>query len=325
MEKRLFSGIQPTGDLHIGNYLGALKNWVKLIDEFDCIFCVVDYHAITIEYDPAGMLERVRNAASTLIGCGIDPERCTLFVQSHVPEHTELAWVLNSVTPMGELSRMTQFKEKTKQHEENVNVGLFDYPVLQAADIILYKAIAVPVGEDQVQHVELSREIARKFNARYGEVFPEPKALLTEAARIKGLDGQAKMSKSMNNDIAILDEPAVIRAKLKKAFTVASRVRKTDPGDPDICNIYALHKFFSPPEQCEEIYAKSKSAELGCVDCKKMLAENMIAALAPIREKTLAVLGDEAYLDRVLKEGAERCRAIAQETMAEVRKAMGLR
>jgi len=324
MEKRLFSGIQPTGELHIGNYLGAIKNWVALVEEFDAIFCVVDLHALTIEYDPADFPERVRNAAATLIGCGIDPEHCTLFVQSHVRQHSELAWIFNTVTPMGELSRMTQFKEKAKQHEENVNVGLFDYPVLQAADIALYKGLAVPVGEDQVQHIEFSREVVRKFNARYGDVFPEPKALLTEAARIRGLDGQAKMSKSLENYIGILDEPDEIRGKLKKAFTVASRLRKSDPGEPDICNIYALHKFFSPPEQCEEIYQQSKSAELGCVDCKKMLAENMVAHLAPIREKTLAVREDRDYLDGVLKQGADRCRTIAEETMAEVRKAMGL-
>ncbi len=325
MEKRLFSGIQPTGELHIGNYLGAIKNWVALIEEFECVYCVVDYHAITIEYDPAEMQERVRNAAATLIGCGIDPERCMLFVQSHVPEHCELAWIFNSVTPMGELGRMTQFKEKSKQHEENVNVGLFDYPVLQAADIALYKAIAVPVGQDQVQHVEFSREVVRKFNARYGDVFPEPQALLTEAARIKGLDGQAKMSKSMDNYIGLLEEPDAIRAKLKKAFTVATRLRKSDPGDPDICNIHALHKFFSPAEQCEEIDKGCRSAELGCVDCKAMLAENMINALTPIRKKTLAVKADTEYLDCVLKAGADRCRAIAVDTMGEVREAMGLR
>ncbi len=325
MEKRLFSGIQPTGELHIGNYLGAIKNWVALIEEFDCVYCVVDYHAITIEYDPAEMPERVKNAAATLIGCGIDPDRCKLFVQSHVPEHTELAWIFNTVTPMGELSRMTQFKEKAKQHEENVNVGLFDYPVLQAADIVLYKAIAVPVGEDQVQHIEFCREVVRQFNRRYGEVFPEPKEILAPAARIKGLDGQAKMSKSLNNYIGLLDEPDVIRAKLKRAFTVQSRLRKSDPGDPDACNIFTLHGFFSTPEECEDIREQCLSAELGCVDCKARLAENMIAALAPIRERTLEVRADEAYLERALRKGAEQCREIAQATMAEVRKAMGLR
>ena len=303
MKKRLFSGIQPSGELHVGNYLGAIQKWVDLLDEYECIFCVVDLHAITVDYDPADMPKRVSDAASTLIGCGIDPERCTLFVQSYVPQHAELTWVFNSVTPMGELSRMTQFKEKSQQHETNVNVGLFDYPVLQAADILLYKADVVPVGEDQVQHIEFSREVARKFNARYGQVFPEPLALVSEAARIMGLDGKSKMSKSLENYIGLLDEPDVIRTKLKSAFTVLSRLRKSDPGDPDICNIYSLHKFLSPAETCAEVYENCKSAELGCVDCKHMLADNMIAALAPIRERTLAVRADTARLDRVLRAG----------------------
>ena len=325
MKKRLFSGIQPSGELHVGNYLGAIQKWVDLLDEYECIFCVVDLHAITVDYDPADMPKRVSDAASTLIGCGIDPERCTLFVQSYVPQHAELTWVFNSVTPMGELSRMTQFKEKSQQHETNVNVGLFDYPVLQAADILLYKADVVPVGEDQVQHIEFSREVARKFNARYGQVFPEPLALVSEAARIMGLDGKSKMSKSLENYIGLLDEPDVIRTKLKSAFTVLSRLRKSDPGDPDICNIYSLHKFLSPAETCAEVYENCKSAELGCVDCKHMLADNMIAALAPIRERTLAVRADTARLDRVLRAGAERCRPIAEATIAQVLSAMGLR
>ena len=325
MKKRLFSGIQPSGELHVGNYLGAIRKWVDLVDEYDCIFCVVDLHAITVEYDPAQMPKRVSDAASTVIGCGIDPERCALFVQSHVPQHTELTWIFNSVTPMGELSRMTQFKEKAQQHETNVNVGLFDYPVLQAADILLYKADVVPVGEDQVQHIEFSREVARKFNARYGKLFPEPRALVSEAARIMGLDGKSKMSKSLDNDIGLLDEPDVIRKKLKSAFTVASRLRKSDPGDPEICNIYTLHRFFSSPEACAEVHEKCKSAELGCVDCKQMLADNMIAGLSPIRARTLEVRADRAYMDRVLREGAERCMPLADATMAEVLAAMGLR
>ena len=325
MRKTLFSGIQPSGEIHIGNYLGAIKNWVALVDEYDCIFCVVDYHAITVEYDLAEMGPRVRNAAATLIGCGIDPAQCRLFVQSHVPEHTELAWVLNSVTPMGELSRMTQFKDKAQQHAANVNVGLFDYPVLQAADILVYKAEVVPVGEDQVQHIEFSREVARRFNGRYGPILPEPKALVSQAARIMGLDGKAKMSKSLDNYIGLLDEPEAVSKKLRGAFTVESRQRKTDPGNPDICNIYALHEFFSPAETCKQVCEGCKSAELGCVDCKAMLAENMIAALTPIRERTLEVLGDPGYLDDVLRTGAQECQRIAAATLQEVREAMGLR
>ncbi len=203
MKERIFSGIQPSGDLHIGNYLGAIKNWVSLTEKYDCIYCVVDYHAITIKYDIKLIQQRIWNAIFDNIACGIDPEKSLLFIQSQVPEHTELAWILSSVTSMGDLERMTQYKEKSKQHKDNINAGLFSYPVLQTADIILYKASKVPIGEDQIQHVELAREIVRGFNNRYGKVFPEPKELLSNAPRIYGLDGKAKMSKSMNNYIAL--------------------------------------------------------------------------------------------------------------------------
>ena len=203
MKKRLFSGIQPSGDVHVGNYLGAIKNWVRMVDQYDCVFCIVDYHAITIEYDPQEMQKRILNAAAVNIAAGLDPNRCTIFVQSYVPEHTELAWILNTITPIGHLERMTQFKDKSKQHRENINAGLFTYPVLQAADIMLYKGEAVPIGEDQVQHIELAREIARKFNLRYGETFPEPLEILSEAPRIMGLDGKTKMSKSLGNYISL--------------------------------------------------------------------------------------------------------------------------
>jgi tryptophanyl-tRNA synthetase len=219
MTKRLFSGIQPSGEVHIGNYLGAIKNWIKLLDDYDCIFSIVDYHAITIEYEPCEMQKRIINAAATNIAAGLDPDRCIIFVQSQVPEHTELTWILNTLTPMGHLERMTQFKDKAGQNEKNVNVGLFDYPVLQTADILLYKGCAVPVGEDQVQHIELSREIARKFNTRYGEFFPEPQHILSNAPRIMGLDGKNKMSKSMNNYISLIEEPDAIWKKLSSAVT----------------------------------------------------------------------------------------------------------
>ena len=231
--KRIFSGIQPTGEIHIGNYLGAIQNWVSLIDDYDCIYCIVDYHAITIDFESHMMESQIMETAIVNMGCGLDPERCSLFVQSHVPEHTELAWIFNCITPIGELERMTQFKDKSKQHRHNINIGLLDYPVLQAADILLYKAHFVPVGEDQFQHVELTREIARKFNRRFGEVFPEPQVLSPNTPRILGLDGKKKMSKSMNNYLGLTEPEDEIWEKLRKAVTDDARKRLSDPGDPD--------------------------------------------------------------------------------------------
>jgi len=325
MKKRLFSGIQPSGDVHIGNYLGAIKNWVKLLDDYDCIFSIVDYHAITIEYDTSLMQKSIINAAAVNIGAGLDPERCIIFVQSQVPEHTELTWILNTLTPMGILERMTQFKDKSKQNEKNINVGLFDYPVLQTADILLYKGCAVPVGEDQVQHIELAREIARKFNARYGEIFPEPQHLLSNAPRIMGLDGKSKMSKSMNNYVSLIEEPGEIWKKLSRATTDENRKRRNDPGDPDICNVFTLHKCFSKDIEIERINRECRTAEIGCVDCKKILHDNMVKELEPIREKSLKLIADPGHVIEVLDAGAGKCKEIAGETMEEVRSLMGLR
>ena len=325
MKKRLFSGIQPSGEVHIGNYLGAIKNWISLLDDYDCIFSIVDYHAITIEYDPSIMQERIINAAATNIAAGLDPDKCIIFVQSQVPEHTELTWILNALTPMGILERMTQFKDKSQQNEKNINVGLFDYPVLQTADILLYKGQTVPVGEDQVQHIELSREIARKFNTRYGELFPEPQHLLSNAPRIMGLDGKNKMSKSMNNYISLIEEPEAIWKRLSRAVTDENRKRRDDPGNPDICNVYTLHKYFSTDSDLDRINKECRSAEIGCVDCKRVLSDNMIKELAPIREKSLELTNNPDHVKDVLKTGAEKCQKIAEETMSEVRSLMGLR
>jgi len=324
MKKRLFSGIQPSGDVHIGNYLGAIKNWVRLIDQYDCLFCIVDYHAITIEYDPKEMQRRIFNAAAVNIAAGLDPEKCTIFVQSHVPEHTELAWIFNTITPIGHLERMTQFKDKSKQHRENINAGLFTYPVLQTADILLYKGEVVPVGEDQVQHVELSREIARKFNMRYGEIFPEPQAILSEAPRIMGLDGKTKMSKSLGNYISLVESPESIWKKLSTAVTDENRKRRTDPGNPDICNLFTLHKHFSKKEQIERINIVCRTAEIGCIECKKILSENMVEHLAPICLKYERLIKNTDSLVNILQTGAKRCRRMAEETMIEVKKKMGL-
>ena len=322
--ERVFSGIQPTGELHIGNYLGAVRNWVRIQPDHDCIYCVVDYHAITIPYDVGEMGPRTLDLAAGLLACGIDPERSALFVQSHVPQHTELAWVFNAVTPMGELSRQTQFKAKSQQHEENINAGLFTYPVLQAADILLYKASRVPVGEDQAQHLELSREIARRFNARFGETFPEAHTMFTTTPRIRGLDGQAKMSKSLGNTIRVDEEPAELRRKLAGAFTDPNRKRRSDPGDPSICNVYTLHGFFTDEARVEEIRRDCQSAAIGCVDCKKILASSMEAHFAPIRERWAALRTNPDEVRGYLASGGDRCRAIAEETMVEVREKLGL-
>ena len=324
MKKRLFSGIQPSGDVHSGNYLGAIRNWVRMIDQYDCIFCIVDYHAITIEYNPEDMQKRILNAASVNIAAGLDPNRCIIFVQSHVPEHTELAWILNTVTPIGHLERMTQFKDKSKQHRENINAGLFTYPVLQAADILLYKGEAVPVGEDQVQHIELCREIARKFNMRYGETFPDPMEILSEAPRIMGLDGKTKMSKSLRNYISLVESPESIWKKLSIAVTDENRKRRTDPGNPDICNLFTLHKYFSKKEQIDRINVVCRSAEIGCIECKKILSDNIVEALTPIRYRYEQLIKNPDYLLDLLHTSAKKCKNIAENTMIEVKKKMGL-
>ena len=326
MSKRLFSGIQPSGDIHIGNYLGAIKNWVQLIDQYECIYCVVDLHAITVPYEPAEMQARILGAAAVNMACGLDPERCTLFVQSHVREHTELTWLLNTVTPIGELQRMTQFKEKSRQHEASVNAGLLNYPVLMASDILLYKGEVVPVGEDQVQHLELTREIVRKFNARFGQVFPEPQEKLTAAARIMGLDDPTrKMSKSLGNTIGLLEDRDSIWEKVRTAVTDPARIRRTDPGEPAKCNLFTLHGYFSTPDDIEHVAAGCRSAAIGCIGCKKILFERMMATLDPIRERARALLAEPEGVWDVLRRGADHCRAIAATTMAEVKQAMGLR
>jgi tryptophanyl-tRNA synthetase len=259
-----------------------------------------------------------------LLAAGIDPERCVLFVQSHVPEHTELAWVFTTVTPLGELERMTQFKDKAKR-QESVLAGLLNYPVLQAADVLLYKANAVPVGEDQVQHIELMREIARKWNARFGEgFFPEPEAVLTQARRILGLDGQAKMSKSLGNTVSLLEDPDTIWQLLRPAVTDPARVTKRDPGNPDICNLYSLHRQFSPTPTVEDVAERCRAASWGCLDCKRVLATNMAEEFAPIRERAAALRARPEQVRETLAAGAERARTVARETMRAVRERIGL-
>jgi tryptophanyl-tRNA synthetase len=321
---RIFSGIQPSGELHIGNYLGAVKNWVELQHRYDSFFCVVNCHALINDFDPADLRARTHEMAVSLLAAGLDPAVCVVFVQSVVPEHTELEWYFNTLTPLGELERQTQFKEKA-QRQESVNAGLLNYPVLQAADILLYKADTVPVGEDQLQHLELTRVIARRWNARFGEgFFPEPQAKLTPTRRILGLDGQAKMSKTTGNTVGLLEPPAAIWEKLRPAVTDPARVKRTDPGTPEVCNIYHLHKAFSAPSTVEHVHQQCTSAGWGCIDCKKVLFEAMDQELTPIRTRAEAIRAEPKRVDEVLADGAARARAIARVTLKEVKERMGL-
>ena len=321
---RIFSGIQPSGELHIGNYLGAVKNWAELQRSYESFFCIVDYHAITIPYEPEDLRARTREMMVSLLAAGLDPSTSTIFVQSMVPEHTELAWIFNSVTPLGELERQTQYKDKASRME-SVPAGILNYPILQAADILLYRADLVPVGEDQVQHLELSREIARRWNARFSDgFFPEPQAKLTPARRIMGLDGNAKMSKSVGNTVGLLEPPESIWEKLRPAVTDPARVRRTDPGTPEVCNIYHLHRAFSPPDVVAHVETQCRTAGWGCIECKKVLFEHMNKELAPIRARSVEIRARPEIVDQVIGDGAATARRVASETMREVKLRMGL-
>jgi tryptophanyl-tRNA synthetase len=320
---RVLSGIQPTGEVHIGNYLGAVRTWAAQVadQKEDLFFCIVDAHAITVPYEPEQLRQRILDCAMDLIACGVDPDKCTLFVQSDVREHTELAWYLAAVTPMGDLGRMTQFKDKS-EGKEFVSTALFTYPVLMSADILLYKATVVPVGDDQLQHLELARETVRRFNHRFGEVFPEPHPRLSKAPRIMGLDGEGKMSKSKGNTIAIFEKPDAFWNKLRGAFTDPQRLKKSDPGRPEVCNIYTMHKVLSTEDQQKTVYENCTQAKWGCVDCKKVLWENFDRELVPLRTKREAL--DAQKVREMLADGAAKARAVASKTIAEVRAAMGL-
>ncbi len=324
-KKTVFSGIQPTGIVHIGNYVGAIRTWVNMLEDYECTFCVVDLHAMTVPYEPDSMRERVFQTAAINIAAGLAPQRCRLFVQSHVPEVTELCWILMNCSAMGDLSRMTQFKEKSDKVKGHTNAGLFTYPVLMAADILLYKAEVIPVGEDQTQHLEFAREVARRFNARFGDTFPEPEPLYSEVPRLMGLENKDKMSKSLNNYIGLLDPSEEIWEKLRTAATDPARVRRTDPGTPEICNLFTMHRAFSPPEDVEWSAEGCRTADIGCIDCKKRLAENMTAELDPIRERYHQLTADPDALRDVLAAGADRCRRQARAIMEEVRQKTGLR
>jgi tryptophanyl-tRNA synthetase len=321
----VFSGIQPSGEMHIGNWLGAIRNWIALQDEHDALYCIVDQHAITGSYEAATLADRTRDMAISLLAAGLDPERAVIYVQSHVAEHTTLSWLLTTIAPLGELERMTQYKDKA-QRFESVPAGLLCYPVLMAADILLYRAERVPVGDDQTQHLELAREIARRWNGHFGggqDFFPEPQPILSPARRIIGLDGQAKMSKSLGNTIGVTEDPEAIWQKLRPAMTDPARQTRKDPGTPEVCNIYALHRHFSPPGTVDEVAVNCRTAGWGCLDCKRVLADNMAATLAPIRERSLALAADPARVTGILRDGAAQARVRAQDTMAAVRDRMG--
>lgn len=326
---RVFSGIQPTGEPHIGNYFGAMLNYVKLGEQYgkSSIYCVVDLHALTspASFDPKLLAQRTFDMAVANFAVGLDPNKVIFFVQSHVPEHQELSWVFTNVTPVGELERMTQYKDKSEALE-SVPAGLLMYPVLMAADILLYKADTVPVGEDQTQHIELTREIARKFNAGFGETFPEPQAVYNKnALRIPGVDGHGKMSKSKGDQSVIgLFEPLdSIWQKLRVAPTDPARIRRTDPGNPDVCLIYDYHKLFSDLDTIQMVNTECRRAGIGCVDCKKKLMEGVTAHLTPIQQRGEELRANPDYIHDALAQGAKEARALAIPIMEEVREKVG--
>jgi tryptophanyl-tRNA synthetase len=324
MRKRVFSGARPTSRQHIGNLLGAIHNYVELQKEYDCIYCIVDIHALTTLQDTHKIQGYIRDIALDWLAAGIDPDKSIVFVQSHVPEVTELHTYLSMVTPLSWLLRVPTFKEKAKAQPENINYGLVGYPVLMTSDIVLYKAEVVPVGEDQLPHLELAREIARRFNNAFGETFPEPKAKLTEFPLIPSITGKGKMSKSEEEgviEIAYSEEETARR--IMNAVTDPARRFRRDPGHPEVCTIFALQKYFTKPE-IAEIEKKCRAADIGCVDCKKMAARNINDALRPVRARRAELASKPEYIDHVLANGAERARVIARETMKEVRRKVGL-
>jgi tryptophanyl-tRNA synthetase len=324
-KKKVFSGIQPSGRLHIGNYLGAMKNMIALQNDYFCIYGIVDYHAMTVRFEPKEMEGRIFNCAVDYMAAGIDPKKSILMLQSTVSEHTELAWILNTITPISWLSRVPTFKEKRKENPDYVNMGLFDYPALMAADIILYKAEVVPVGDDQIPHLELTREIVRRFNYYFGKTFPEPEAKLGEISRILGLDGVNKMSKSLENCIYLDDAKEEIWRKLSTAVTDTNRKKKTDPGNPDVCNIFTIHKGFSPRKDLDYCSENCRNAGIGCLDCKRILLKNMYKELEPIQKRQKELRNNRPHVYDILGDGQRRAKEIAVKTMADVYEHIGIK
>ena len=321
---RVFSGARPTGRQHLGNYLGAIRNYVALQDDYDCVYCVVDLHALTTLEDTDKLRDWTYEMTLDWLAAGMDPERGTiLFVQSHVPQVTELHLLLSMATPLGWLTRLPTFKEKVRQQPDNVNYGLVGYPVLMAADITLYKADAVPVGVDQAPHLEFTREIVRRFNHHFGDVLVEPQAKFTDFPKVLGLDGQKKMSKSLNNHIEIAAPPEEIQRRVMRMVTDPARRYRGDPGHPEVCNVFALHGFFSP-ERVAQIEEDCRTAKIGCVECKQLFAKNRIDYFAPLRERRAELAADPDRVWDTLADGARRASVIAAETVAEAKAAVGL-
>ncbi len=318
---RVVSGMRPTGKLHIGHLNGVLKNWVSLQEDFQCFYFIADFHALTTEYkNPQEIKDNTLNIFAEWLAAGLDPERSILFIQSKVPQHAELHIYFSMITPVSWLERNPTYKEIREELKSRdlSTYGFLGYPVLQAADILVYKGEYVPVGVDQLPHLELTREIARRFNYLYGKVFPEPQAKLTETPKILGIDGR-KMSKSFGNAIFIQDPPEELERKVMSMFTDPKRVKRTDPGRPDMCNVFTLHKYYTPSSEVLEIEEGCKKAKIGCVDCKRILAKNMVESLSPMREKVEGYLNKKDLLFDIMNEGCKKARKEAEKVMEEVR------
>jgi len=329
-KKRVLSGMRPTGKLHLGNYVGALANWVRMQDEYECFFFVADWHALTTDYaDTSAIKENSLDVVLDWLAAGLDPERCVMFVQSHVPAHAELHLLLSMITPLGWLERVPTYKEQRENIKEKDlgTYGFLGYPVLQSADILIYKGDVVPVGEDQVAHVELTREIARRFNGFYsskrGEVFPAPQSLLTPAPKLPGTDGR-KMSKSYGNTIMLTDPEPVVRQKLKTMVTDPARIRRSDPGNPDVCPVGDMHKIFSSAETMAKVYDGCRSAGIGCIECKGWAADALLKVLNPMQERRKKYEDNPRLAWDILEAGSARAREVAGATMEEVRDAMSM-
>jgi tryptophanyl-tRNA synthetase len=326
VKERVLSGMQSSGKLHLGNLVGALSNWVKLQDTYDCYYFVADWHSLTTGYaDPSSIKESTQDLLINFLSAGLDPEKCTIFIQSRLLEHAELHLLLSMITPVGWLERVPTYKEKQQELKERdlSTYGFLGYPLLQTADIIIYRAKYVPVGIDQVPHLEISREIARRFNYLYKEVFPEPDALLTEFPKVVGTDGR-KMSKSYDNAIYLSDDPKTVEQKIRTMVTDPARVKKTDPGDPELSPVYQLHKVFSSKQELEQVAAGCRTAGIGCIDCKKILIKNVFTIMDPIWEKRNELQKKPDILKDIVHKGNQKAKSVAEETMFLVREAMGL-
>jgi tryptophanyl-tRNA synthetase len=325
-KERVLSGMQSSGKLHLGNLIGALRNWVRLQDQYDCFYFVADWHSLTTGYaDTSGIKESTKDLLINFLAAGLDPEKCTIFIQSRVLEHAELHLLLSMITPLGWLERVPTYKEKQQELKEKdlATYGFLGYPLLQTADIIIYRAKYVPVGIDQVPHLEISREIARRFNNLYKEIFPEPEALLTEFPKVVGIDGR-KMSKSYDNAIYLSDEPKTVEQKIRTMVTDPARVKKTDKGDPELSPVYQLHKIFSSKEEQEEVAGGCRTAGIGCIDCKKILIKNVFKVMEPIWTKRNELRNNPDLLNDVADRGTAKAKKVTEETMRFVREAMGL-